>query len=188
MAISLGADPRTRTTTLAGGAVLLMLSALALNRPDSNPAPPTPEAIVAECRQLYGELNPTFRGLPAQRFEVTKGDELLRVYVSDVDDWINVCRSGPTGVDAAAGTRMSDGPDDQLRLFDSSASMLRANLLLGHVPAGATTIEARLTTGQVVTGDHDGDVFAIWSPDAPVAGAQVTATGPAGTTLTATAP
>ncbi|WP_157751154.1 hypothetical protein [Actinoplanes derwentensis] len=176
MAISLGADPRTRTTTIAGGALLLLLSIMAVNRQDGDPAPPTPEAIVAECRQLYTELNPTSSAQPAQRFEMTKGDELLRVYVSEPDNWISVCRSGPTGVDAVAAVRMSDGPDDQLRLFDSSDSTLKANLLLGHVPTDATTIQATLTTGQVVTATHDGDVFAIWSPDATVTGAQVAAT------------
>ncbi len=184
-----GTDPRTRTTTVAGGAVLLLLSAMALNRPDPDPAPPTAEAVVAECRRLYGELNPTFRTLPAQRFEVRKGDQLLRVSVSAADEWISVCRSGPMGVDGVSGTRMSDGPDDQLRLFSSKGSMLEQDLLLGHVPAGATGIEARLASGETVTGDHDGEVFAIWAPGGDVAGAQVTAVGPgAAVIVTTTAP
>lgn len=169
-----GTDPRTRTTTVTGAAVLLLLSAMAFNRPDTDPAPPTADSIQAECRRLYTELNPSFRTLPAQRLEMRKDDELLRVYVSEPDNYVSVCRSGANGLDAVAGTPMGEGPADQLRLFSSEDSMLKENLLLGHVPAGATTIEARLASGEMVTAAHDGDVFAIWSPDATVEGAQVT--------------
>ncbi|HWS34080.1 MAG TPA: hypothetical protein VN408_15215 [Actinoplanes sp.] len=189
MPISLGGDPRSRSTMMAGGALVLLLSAMAIQERAGTPAPVTPESVAAECRRVYTEeVNPTFRSLPEQRLEMSKGDELLRVYVAPLDDWVSVCRSGPTGLDAVAGSRMSDGPADQLRLFDSPASTLRTDLLLGHVPTGATTIEAKLTSGAVVPAVHDGDVFAIWSPDATVAGAQVIATGPGGTTVTATAP
>ncbi|MFI7599847.1 hypothetical protein [Actinoplanes sp. NPDC049681] len=59
----------------------------------------------------------------------------------------------------------------------------------GHLPKGAATINARLPSGQVVTGAHDGDIFLIWAPGASVRGARLTAAGPDGSIVdTATAP
>jgi len=48
-----------------------------------------------------------------------------------------------------------------LRFFGGYDSVVKGHLLLGHMPTGATNIEARLATGQTVNGDHDGDIFVI---------------------------
>lgn len=168
-------EARTRTTAITGGAVLLIMSAIAMNRPGSDPEPPSEAEVTAECRRLYTELHPTFRAVPEKRFEIRQGDDLLRVYVSATDQWISVCGSGSEGVNQAFATPLTDGPPDQFRLFSNEGSMLKANLVLGRLPAGATTVEARLTSGETVTGTHDGDVFAIWAPDGTVSGAQLTA-------------
>lgn len=183
-----GADTerRTRTVAVAGSAVVLLLWVTTMTRDDSDPTPPGDTEVAAECRRLYTQFNPTFRALPDQRFEVRQGDELLRVYVSEPDEWIGICRSGPTGVVQTFGNRMTDGPAGQLRLYGAEDAGVESDLVLGSLPTGATAIEARLPSGETVTGGHDGDVFAVWTPRRDMTGAQLTATGPDATVLATT--
>jgi hypothetical protein len=87
------------------------------------------------------------------------------------------------------GTVMQEGRADRIRLFGDLDSVLKANLLLGHVPTGASAIEARLVSGQTLTAARDGDVFVVWAPDGAVEGARLTAYGPKGSVIAkATAP
>ncbi|GIE90713.1 hypothetical protein [Actinoplanes regularis] len=106
------------------------------------------------------------------------GDDKLRVYISEADNWISVCRSGTEGVGMTFGTVMEAGPADRIRLFGERDAVVKANVLFGHLPTGATAVKARLASGRVVTGTDDGEVFAVWAPDDSVKSAQLTAYGP----------
>ncbi|MCA2211568.1 hypothetical protein [Jidongwangia harbinensis] len=145
--------------------------------------PMTDAETGAECHRLSAGLQHGFAGVPAQRLEVERGDSTLRVYVSEADDWISVCRSGTAGVDLTFGTVMESGPADSIRLFGDGDAVVKANVLVGQLPAGATTVRARLASGRVVTGTDDGGIFVVWDPTDSVRSARVTAYGPGGSVV-----
>ncbi|MBQ0907054.1 hypothetical protein KBX63_34770 [Micromonospora sp. U21] len=137
----------------------------------------------------YAELSLPVKAKPVERILLRKEGGWLRVHVSEPDNWIHACEGGPAGMQRGFGCLMEQGPPDKLRFFGGYDSVLKARLLLGHLPTGATSIEARLVSGQTIRGDHDGDIFVIWAPGVSVEGAQVTATGSDGVIIaTTTAP
>ncbi len=160
----------------AGGADAGADAAGAASRPE------TDEQLAALCRQRYTEINPHLIGDPEQRFVARDGDYQARVYVSAADNWIIVCRDDPPGV-RTFGTRMEPDAEDGIELFGAWDSVLKANLVIGRLPARTTTIRARLASGRVVTGSHDGEVFVIWAVDDSVLGARLTATGADGAVI-----
>lgn len=195
----LGDPPRRR----AGGRVWLVLAAVAVvgvavltvARDDwvgtSHEASGqlTEAQVAAQCLDSFRQLNGDTIGEPVQRLLARDGDSQVRVYVAGPGEWISICRSGRWGEEETFGTVMEPGPPDRIRLFGGEDSVLKANLLLGHLPRGAATITARLPSGQVVTGTHDGDIFLIWAPGASVRGARLTAARQDGSAVdTATAP
>jgi hypothetical protein len=143
----------------------------------------------AECRRLYADLNPELVGEPVQRLLVRHNAQQLRVYVSETDNRIGSCQSGQDGVEQTFTTVMDNGPANRIQFFGEWDAVAKANLLLGRVPTGTTTIKAHLASGQTVTGTHDGDIFVVWMPNHSVASAQITALGPDGSAIaTAIAP
>jgi hypothetical protein len=144
--------------------------------------------VAAQCRELSTEISHHLTGEPVQRFVARDGDYQARVLVSEADNWMIVCRDDPTGV-STLGTRMAQGGRGRIELFEAEDSVLKANLVVGRLPTGTTTIRARLASGRVVTGAHDGDVFIIWATADSVGGAQLTAAGADGAVIaTAAAP
>jgi hypothetical protein len=185
------ARSRVAAAVVAGAGVLLVASTVvSWHNGDSVGAgsrPITDAEISAECQRLNAELNHDFVGEPVQRLVVERGASKLRVYVSEADNWISVCRSNVQGVESTFGTVMEDGPADRLRLFGGWDAVGKANVLFGHLPAGATTVKARLASGQVVTGTDDGEIFVIWTPQDSVEKAQITAYGPRNSVIAETA-
>jgi hypothetical protein len=137
--------------------------------------PVTDEDVAAKCRERYLFSGPQLTGEPVQRFVMRDGNNQARVYVSEADNWMIVCRKDSLGV-RAMGTQMEQGAKDRIQLFGAEDAVLKSNLVVGRVPRGTTTIQARLVSGRVVTGSHDSDVFVIWAADDSVRGAQLTAT------------
>lgn len=149
----------------------------------------TEAQVDAQCLNSFHQLNGDTFGEPVQRLVTRNGDGQVRVYVAGRSEWISICRSGRQGEEETFGTVMEPGRADRIRLFGGEDSVLKANLLLGHMPKGAATIKARLPSGQVLTGTHNGDIFLVWAPGDSVQGAQLTAAQPDGTVLdTAAAP
>ncbi|WP_210918666.1 hypothetical protein [Micromonospora sp. U21] len=147
------------------------------------------EQAAERCLDNYAELSLPVKAKPVERILLRKEGGWLRVHVSEPDNWIHACEGGPAGMQRGFGCLMEQGPPDKLRFFGGYDSVLKARLLLGHLPTGATSIEARLVSGQTIRGDHDGDIFVIWAPGVSVEGAQVTATGSDGVIIaTTTAP
>lgn len=156
---------------------------------DAAPGPVTEAQVAAQCLHSFHQLNGDTFGEPVQRFIARNGDSQIRVYVAGRSEWISVCRSGQQGEEQTFGTVMEQGRADRIRLFGGEDSVLKADLLLGHLPKGAATIKARLPSGQVLAGAHDGDIFLIWAPGASVRGARLTAARPDGSVVdTAAAP
>nr|BFE75308.1 hypothetical protein GCM10020092_086090 [Actinoplanes digitatis] len=150
--------------------------------------PVTEEATAAECRELYTELDSHLTAEPELRFAARDGYYQARVYVSEPDNWMAVCRNDPPGAQYL-GTAMEPGAKDRIQLFGAEDTVMKSNLVVGRVPTGTTTIRARLASGRIVTGSHDGDVFVIWTVDDSVQGAQLTATTADGSVIAAaTAP
>ena len=114
------------------------------------------------------------------------GDAQARVYVSEPDSWMIVCRSDSFDAWIHLGTQMAKGWKDRIELFGAEDSVLKGNLLLGRLPTGTTTIRARLASGRVITGSHDSDVFVIWTTtEDSFRGAQLTATHADGSVIAA---
>jgi hypothetical protein len=156
---------------------------------DAPSGPMTEAQVAAQCRETLQQLNGDTFGEPVQRLVARNGDSRIRVYVAGRSKWISVCRSGRWGEEETFGTVMEPGRADRIRLFGGEDSVLKANLLLGHLPKGAATIKARLPSGQIVTGAHDGDIFLVWAPGASVRGARLTAARSDGSVVdTAAAP
>ena len=171
---------------VAGGIVVSIARSGAADPP---PGPPTEAEVAAQCLESLRRLNGTNVGEPIQRLVARDGDTQVRVYVTDRGGWISTCRSGPQGEEETFGTIMEPGRPDRIRLFGGGDAVLKAHLLLGRLPKGATTIKARLSSGRTVTGTDDGDLFLVWAPGASVEGARLTATRNDGSTAdTATVP
>lgn len=140
--------------------------------------PMTDAETSAECRRHYADLNQGFRGEAVQRLVAEQGEQKLRVYVSEADNWISLCRSGAEGVELTFGTVMGEGPKNKICLYGDGDAVVKANVLFGRLPTGATAVKARLASGRVVSGTDDGEIFVVWAPDDSVRSAQVTAYGP----------
>jgi hypothetical protein len=184
---------RLAAAIVTGVVVVVVVSVVAGREAGHSAAavsPPLTEAqVAADCVRLYHELNGASSAEPAPRFVVRNGDRQLRVYVSEPDNWISVCRAGRSGADEVYGTVMEKGRPDRIQFFGGADTVLKARVLLGRLPTGATTIKARLSSGQTVTGTRDGDIFLVWSPDGAVDGARLTAFRPDGSVAaTAAAP
>jgi hypothetical protein len=191
------ADPRPRTgtrwrTTAAVMATTALLAAVGVLSWRNGYAtavaaqPPTDADIAAKCRENYTYTDTHLVGEPVQRFVARDGDEQVRVYVSEIDNWMIVCRADAMGVRSGMGTDMEPTRADRIQLFNADDAVLKANLVVGRIPAGTTTINARLASGRVVTGTHDSEVFVVWAAGASVRGAQLTATRADGSVIAAT--
>lgn len=135
----------------------------------------TEQQQAARCLEHYGELNLPVKAKPEERMLLRQNGAWLRLYVSKPDNWITACHGNLDGLTGNFGTIMDDGPADKLRFFGGYDSVLKAHLLLGHMPTGGAFIEARLPNGQTIKGSHDGDIFVIWPPAGiEIEGAQVT--------------
>jgi hypothetical protein len=184
------ARSRVAVAVVAGAGVLVASTVVSWHNGDSVGAgsrPVTDAETGAECQRLNAELNPDFIGEPVQRLVDERGASKVRVYVSEADNWISVCRSNAQGVESTFGTVMEDVPANRLRLLGGWDAVAKANVLFGHLPAGATTVKARLASGQVVTGTDDGEIFVIWTPQDSVENAQITAYGPGDSVIAETA-
>ncbi|RZU51310.1 hypothetical protein EV385_3124 [Krasilnikovia cinnamomea] len=149
----------------------------------------TEAQAAAQCLESLRQLNGDTFGKPVKRLVARNGDSQIRVYVAGRSERISTCRSGKQGEEETFATVMEQGRADRIRLFGGEDSVLKANLLLGHLPKGAATIEARLPSGQIVTGAHDGDIFLVWAPGDSVRGALLTAARSDGSVVdTAVAP
>ncbi|GAB1688692.1 hypothetical protein [Krasilnikovia sp. M28-CT-15] len=200
--MSADAGPATPPRRSAGGRVRLALALVVAavgvaaawvvstqQAANSADTPVTEAQVAAHCVDSFHQLNGDIFGEPVQRLITRNGDSQVRVYVAGHGTWITICHTSLQGDDEMFGTVMEPGRADQIRLFGGEDSVLKANVLLGHLPKGASTIMARLPSGQVVTGAHDGDVFLIWAPGDSVRGARLTAARPDGTVVdTAAAP
>lgn len=155
---------------LAGAVWLIMM-----------PAEDTQEGLVpqaqaaAECLALGAGPEP--RGTLTERLAIQVGDDWLRMYVADDPRWVRVCEGNQYGHYQGFGSIVEEPPAQGLHFFGGFDAVAKPKVLMGALPAGATAIEARLVSGEVLRGTHDGVYFAIWSPDAIVEGATVTATG-----------
>lgn len=117
------------------------------------------------------------------------GDRQIRVYVSEPDKWISTCQLGFSGHEETFGSVISDGPRDRITFYGGADAVLKAHLLIGRLPAKATTNTASLPSGATLTGSTDGDLFLIWGPGTAVESARLTARAADGTAVTtATAP
>lgn len=157
-----------RTAAVAVTGIALLVGVGVLSWRDGYAAavasrPMTDEDIAAKCRERYTDLNPHLTGEPVQRFVARAGDEQARVYVSEIDNWMIVCRKDSIGV-WTLGTVMEAGAGNGIELFGAEDSVLKAGLVVGRVPEGTTTIRARLGSGRTVGASHDGDVFVVWLP------------------------
>jgi hypothetical protein len=124
-----------------------------------------------------------------QRFVSRDGDEQIRVYVSEPDKWISTCRLGAAGMEEAFGSAIEEGPKDRITFYGGADSVLKGHLLIGRLPAEATSITASLPSGATLTAATDGNLFLFWAPGTEVEGARLTARAADGTAVTtATAP
>ena len=156
---------------------------------DETPQPLTDEQAGAACRRSLTDLNGETADRLEQRFVARDGDKQIRVYLSEPDKWISTCRLGPAGPEETFGSVTDDGPRDRIIFYGGADAVLKAHLLIGRLPAKATTITASLPSGATLTGSTDGDLFLIWAPDTAVEGARLTARAADGTAVTtATAP
>jgi hypothetical protein len=147
---------------------------------------PVPQAqAAAEC--LVGGSGPESRGNPIERVSLQVGDDWLRMYVADDPHWVRICEGDRYGWYQGFSSVIEPGPPGVLTFFGGFDAVAKSKVLIGTLPTGATRIEARLASGEVLPGAHDGVYFAIWARGAIVEGAQVTATGPDSTVI-ATAP
>jgi hypothetical protein len=195
---SVTADPQLRTTgarrrvaaaVVAGMVLLAGVGVLSWRNGYATAVatrPLTDADIAAKCRENYTYTDTHLVGEPVQRFVARDGDEQARVYVSEIDNWMIVCRADAAGVRSGLGTDMEPGPADRLQLFNAEDAVMKANLVVGRVPAGTMTIRARLASGRVVTATHDSEVFVVWAAGASVRGAEVTATRADGSVIAVT--
>ncbi|MBM2620574.1 hypothetical protein JIG36_34240 [Actinoplanes sp. LDG1-06] len=169
-------------------AVLAALAALAgcsaTTSADETPQPLTDEQAGAACRRSLTELNGETASRLKQRFVAHDGDNQIRVYVSEPDEWISTCRVGAAGVEETFGGRTNVGPPDRITFYGGADAVLKAHLLVGRLPSKATSITASLPSGATLTGSTDGNLFVIWAPGTAVEGAQLTAHAADGTTVT----
>ncbi len=180
--------PRARLAAAVLGGVAAVTTAVAMGWGAAQPAGPasaplTEEQANAECLRTYDELSPDSAGQPDHRLTVRDGHGQLRVYVSEPPDWVSTCRIGESGVEQTFGTVMEDGPADRIRLFGADDAVVKARLLIGRLPAGATAITAELPSGRTLAGTRNGDLFVVWAPDTSVADARLTASRPDGTVV-----
>lgn len=165
------ASRRWLTTVVVAAAVALCAACV---NSDSGPPPAPTTHEVDECLVNFSTLSLPVMVTPIERMELGSGDGWLRVYVSEPSKWIIACQGGPDGMTGSLDTVMK--PAEGLSFYGGYNEVSRARLLLGHLPAGAADVEARLADGQVVKGDHDGTIFVIWAPGGlQVDNAQVTA-------------
>jgi hypothetical protein len=193
------ADDAVKPTKAARGALALVIAvavavvaaAWMARRGPTDDRPPwqmSEDQTVAQCRlSHHSQEQLALNTRAVERMLLRKGDGWLRVYVAEPDNYINACEGGPHGFMQSFGARMDPDEPGQLRFFGGYDSVLKARLLLGRMPTGAAFIQARLSNGQIIQGNHDGDVFVIWAPGISVDGAQVTATNQEGVVI-ATAP
>ncbi|WP_155373628.1 hypothetical protein [Catellatospora vulcania] len=137
---------------------------------------PVPQAQAAADCLATGE-GPEPRGTLTERLAMQSGDDWLRMSVSDAPRWVYVCEGNQYGHYQGFGSIIEEPPAQGLHFFGGWDAVAKPKVLMGALPAGATAIEARLVSGEVLRGTHDGVYFAIWSPGAIVEGATVTATG-----------
>jgi hypothetical protein len=156
---------------------------------DGTPQPLTDERAGVECQRSLTDLNGEIASRLKQRFVARDGDKQIRVYVSEPDQRISTCQLGPSGHEETFASVMNDGPRDRITFYGGADAVLKAHLLIGRLPAKATTITASLPSGTTLTGSTDGDLFLIWAPGTEVEGARLTARAADGTAVTtATAP
>lgn len=147
---------------------------------DVPPAPLTDQQLTRECLAAEPINHSQPVGTPVERIIARNGGDQARVYVSEADNWISVCLSDSTGLTQVFGTATDFGPDGPITLFGADDAVLKPRVVLGRLPAGATRIDAVLTSGEQVAGVRDGDIFLIWAPGRTVGGARLTATAPDG--------
>lgn len=133
------------------------------------------------------EMFPASRQSLTERMLLRKDGGWLRVHISTSDHWLAICQGGPDSLTSTYGTVFEPAAPGELTFYGGYDSVLKAGLLIGHIPSAATQISAQLSDGRIVTGDHDGDVFVIRLPGTDVIGATVSATDADGR-LVATAP
>ena len=154
---------------------------------DEAPQPLTDEQAGAACQRSLTELNGEAAGRLRQRFVSRDGDKQIRVYVSEPDKWISTCRLGASGVEETFGSVIDDGPHDRITFYGGADAVFKGHLLIGRLPARATSITASLPSGTTLTGTTDGNLFLIWAPGTEVEGARLTARAADGRAIT-TAP
>lgn len=152
---------------------------------DTGREPVPQDQAAAEC--LARGDGPEPRGTLVQRLAMQVGDDWLRLYVADDPRWVRVCQGDQYGYYQGFGSIIEEPSAQGLHFFGGWDAVAKPKVLMGALPAGASAIEARLVSGEVLRGTHDGVYFAIWAPGAIVEGATVTATGADGK-LIATAP
>lgn len=183
-----GTRKRRRLVAAAAGLVLLAGAGVAVAAgyerlvAGDQVRPVTDEEVAATCRERYTDLRPDLTSEPVQRFVARDGGFQARVYVAEADNWMIVCRSDAPGI-RTMGTWMEPRPQSGIQLFSADDAVMKFNAVLGRMPAGATALRARLASGRVVAGAHDGDVFVVWAAGDSVRGAQLTATGPDGAVI-----
>jgi hypothetical protein len=165
-----------RAVGLAGLAGFAMLDH------DTSSPPLTDAEIAAQCREHYTGLNPNLTSEPEQRFVSRHGGDQVRIYVSEADNWMIACRSDAIGVTTFA-TIMEADTKAGIQDFGGWDSAVKANLVVGRLPARTTAIRARLVTGEVVDGFHDGDLFVVWLSEGSVQGARLIATAADGSVI-----
>ncbi|MFD1364030.1 hypothetical protein [Actinoplanes sichuanensis] len=153
---------------------------------DETPQPLTDEQAGAACQRSLTDLNGEAAGRLEQRFVSRDGDKQIRVYVSEPDKWISTCRLGAAGLEETFGSVMEDGPDDRITFYGGADAVLKAHLLIGRLPAGATSITATLPSGATLTGATDDNLFLIWAPGTEVEGVRLTARARDGRAVTTT--
>lgn len=152
---------------------------------DTDEEPVPQDQAAAECLAIAEDSYP--RGALIQRLAVQAGDDWLRMYVAEDPRSVRICEGNRYGYYQAFGSVFEEPTKQGVDFFGGWDAVAKPKVLMGALPAGATAIEARLVSGEVLRGTHDGVYFAIWSPNATVEGATVTATGADGKVI-ATAP
>jgi hypothetical protein len=138
------------------------------------------------CATNWEQLNPTNPALPEPTLVARDGERWVKLFAEP--EFLSVCTRARVGEINLFGTALVPARPGKITFQDGLEAALKADVLLGNVPAGTTSVQAKLRNGQVVAGATDGTYFVVFAPGQDLVGATVTASGPNGVLDSAVAP